>query len=554
MYQMFAVAGLVITVAIAGFSLWRNRVGSADNNRLFVNIGSFIGKYYYIFLALMFIAFLASRMLRLESFPNGLHVDEIAVAVDAKSIWLNGTDRNGFRYPVYFYDYGNGQNALYVYIEALLLRFAPATIFTLRLPAVLGGVACFFAMFGICCEIMENKGYALMGPLLVTVLPMYIMSERWALEAYLFLPVSAVSMYFIIRAVKHGKWYDSVLSGLFIGLSLYTYAVSYMVWPIFIVLSGLYLMYIKKINFRQVLLMAVPLAILAFPLILYQLVNFHIIEPMYFMGSDYIPLANQRGEEMSLRFIPDNLRYFKKLFLGGDELTYNSFSEFGTIYMFLLPFVLAGFIICIRDTIKSVRSKSFSASPLLLFFWFGGTVFMLIVEYANINRVNELFLPFLLFIVIAVHRLFARDGITLSWLTLWTGASFVFFMYFYFFVQNSVYGYHLLHTSASAAKAVVRSEETYLRDTDTKIYIQMEDEAIASCEQLFYFAGRPGDVFEAGKRDYGRVIGSFPEEFDINENAVYILSNNWPHIISYLISEGFAADQTLPGYSILYRL
>ena len=257
---------------------------------------------------------------------------------------------------------------------------------------------------------------------------------------------------------------------------------------------------------------------------------------------------------MSLANIPGNLAYFKELFLGGEPLTYNSFIEFGTIYMFLLPFVLIGFMICIKDTVESIKKKEFSASPLLLFFWFGGTIFMLVVEYANINRVNELFLPFLLFIVIAVYRLFGRDSFMMSHLTVWTGLSFVFFMYFYFFIQNSVYGYHLLHTNASAGKAILRSEDQYLRDDDTKIYVQMEDEAISPHEQIFYFAAKPGDYYTAEGADYGRVIGSLPEEFDLNENAVYVISNNWPHIISYLISEGFAADQTLPGYSILYRL
>ena len=300
--------------------------------------------------------------------------------------------------------------------------------------------------------------------------------------------------------------------------------------------------------------MAIPLAILAFPLILYQLVNFHMIEPMYFLGSDYVPLANQRGEEMSLANVPGNFAYFRELFLGGDPLTYNSFEEFGTIYMFLLPFVLIGFLICIKDTVDSIRQKKLSISPILLAFWFGGTVFMLVVVYPNINRVNELFMPFLLFIVIALHRLFARDFVYLSWLSLWTGASFVLFMYFYFYMQNSVYGYHPLHTNASAGKALVRSENYYRKDDNTRIYIQMEDEAISPHEQIFYFAAGEGDVYDEDCADYGNVIGRFPEEFDLNENAVYILGNNWGHIISYLISEGFAADQTLPGYSILYRL
>lgn len=282
--------------------------------------------------------------------------------------------------------------------------------------------------------------------------------------------------------------------------------------------------------------------------------NFRIIEPFTLGITDYVPLPKSRGGEMSLGNIPGNFAYIKKLFLGGEALTYNSFKEFGTIYMFLLPFVLAGFIIAVIETISSIRKKEYSPLPIILFFWFGGTVFMFVVEYANVNRVNELFCPFLLFIFVAIYRLLRRNQVTLMWIAIWSAASFVFFMYFYFFIQNSVYGYHDLHTSTTPGRAIVKAEKYYMKDENTHIYMQYVDEAISPCEQVFYFAACPGDVYEAECSDYGRVSGHLPKEIDVNENAVYIISNNWPHIISYLISEGFAADQSYPDYSILFKL
>ena len=553
-YTAFALTGLVLTLLILGVTFWKYRTKAPSYNKTVTGIANFIDKYYFVFLMLIFAVFLLSRLLKLESFPNGLHVDELAVAVDAKSILLNGTDRWGYRFPAYFYDYGNGQNALYVYIEAFMLMFLPSTIFVLRLQAVIWGALAFFAMYGICYEITEKKGYSLIGPVLVTTLPMYIMSERWALEAYLFLPVAVITMYFLIRAVKYQKWPDWMLAGIFMGTSLYTYAVSYMAWPIFLILAFIYLIILKKIKVKNCVAFVIPLGILGFPLVLYQLVNFRIIEPLHFLMTDYIPLPYSRGEEMSISNVIRNLKYFKELFLGGDELTYNAFPEFGTIYMFLIPLVIAGFVICIKETAESIRKREFTPLALILFFWFGGTVFMLVVKGPNVNRVNELFLPFALFIFIAVYRLFAKNFLSLAWLSVWTGASFFLFMYFYFFVQNSVYGYHLIHTNASPGKAIVRCEENYLKDENTRIYIQYENEAISPYEQVFYFAAKPGDVFDENGYEYGNVTAKLPEELDVNENAVYIIGDQWPHIVSYLIGEGFAADQTLPGYSILFKV
>ncbi len=553
MYTAFAITGLIITLIVTSTSVYLSKKGTTKPVKFLNTLGSFIDKYHLLFLFLIFAVFLMSRILKLDSLPNGIHIDEIAVQIDSKCILLNGTDRWGYRYPAYFYDYGNGQNALYTYVEAFLLMFLPPTIFTLRIQAVLWGALCFFAMYGICLEITSSKGYSLIGPILVTTLPIFIMSERWALEAYLFLPTATITMYFLIRAVKYQKIRDWVLSGIFMGTSLYTYAISHMVWPIFLVLAGIYLIYLRKIHIKQLICFGIPLGILAFPLIIFQLVNFHIIEPLFLWKSDYIPLLEQRGEELSLSNALHNISYFKDLFLGDYKLTYNAFPEFGTIYLFLIPFVIIGLVICIKDMIASIKEKQFSILALIFFFWIGGTVFMLVVKSPNVNRLNMLFLPFTVFIFIAIYRIFCGKAVALSSLAVWTGVSFVFFMYFYFFLQNSVYGYHLLFSDTTGAKALFKTEKDYLTDENTHIYLQFEDHVEEKNAQVYYYAAKPGDVFDFDRNNYGNVTAALPEEFDKNENAVYIIGNDWGHIISYLISEGWAADQSFPGYSILVR-
>ncbi len=554
MFTAFALTGLILTLIVTGLSIWKNNTKKSEPAGFFCTIGRFIDKYYWIFLLLIFAVYLFSRVLKLDSFPNGIHVDELSMAVDAKSILFNGIERSGAKYPPYFRNYGGGQNALYIYLEAFLLNFLPSTIFTIRIQAVFWGAVCLFAMFGICYEILEKHGYALMGAILVTTLPVFVMSQRFGLESYQLLPFCTIVMYFLVRAIKYGKPRDFILTGIFMGASLYSYALSYIVWPIFLLLAGIYLLYIKKISLKQIILLAVPLGVLAIPLILFQLVNFGILEPFTLGISDYQPLPIAREEDLGFSNILTNLLYFKKLFLGGEPLTYNVLPEFGTVYMFLIPFVIIGLVLCIKDTVTSFKTKTISVQPLFVFFWLAGTIVMLFIKGLNVNRVNELFLPFVVFIVIAIHRLLARNPLTLSWLAVWLGASFFFFMYFYFFMQNAVYGYHPLHTNATPGKAIERCEKYYLKDDSTHIYIQFEDIAEAQYQQVFYFAGQPGDVYSDDNPTYGNVTGKLPEEIDVNENAIYIIGNQWPHITSYLISQGFIADQTLPGYSILFKV
>lgn len=554
MFTVFALTGLVITLIVAGVAIRKNKKGLTQPPRFFEAVGSFIERYYLIFLLLVFAVFLVSRILKLETFPTGFHVDELSMATDAKSILYNGTDRGGIRYPAYFQNYGGGQNALYIYIQAFILTFLKPTIFAFRIQAVFWGAVCLFVMFAICYELTGSRGWALAGPILVTVLPVYIMSERWGLEAYLFLPFSAIVMFLAIRAIRHNKAVDWILTGVFMGASLYTYAVSYIVWPVFLVLTLAYLIYLKKITFRQVLLFGIPLAILAFPLILFQLVNFKILPPLSLGISDYIPLPIAREEELGISNFWNSLKFTGKLLLGGEALTYNAVREFGTIYLFLIPFLIAGFIICIIKTVSSIREKTYTSHALILFFWFGSMVFMVLVKGPSVNRMNMIFMPFLLFVVVGIHSLLSRNALAITWLLVWTGASFVFFMYFYFFMMNDIYGRHELFTNSSFGRAIVKSEKYYMKDENTHIYVQFENESINPTQETFYFAAVPGEVYSDDIQTYGRVTNGLPEEIDVNENAVYIIGDQWPHITSYLISQGFYADQSLPGCSILFKL
>ncbi len=493
MYQTclaFAACGLVLTLAVAGLTLYGNkkkasaREGDDGNRRSFpagfiVKLGELIERFYIPVLFIIFAVFLYTRIKKLDLLPNGFHVDELSMAVDAKSIRDHGTDRWGIRFPVYFQNYGAGQNSFYIYIQSLLLMFLPCTIFSFRIQAVLWGALCFFAMYGICRELFESKGWALLGPILVTVLPVYVMSERWGLEAYLFLPFSSFIMFFAIRAVKYGKWYDWILTGTVMGLALYTYAVSYVILPIFLALTGIYLAYLKKLSIKNLLQVGIPMGLLAFPLIVFQLVCFGFIPPFSTPFSDFVPLPLPRGNDMKLSNVLVNIPFWRKLFLGGEELTYNVFPEFGTVYMFLIPFFIAGLVIAVKELISSLREKKVSLLSLLLFLFIGNAIFLMIVDAPSVNRCNGIFAPVLVLIAVAVFRLFKTNPLCISWLTVWTGASFALFMYYYVYFQIPVYGIQPVHTSASAARAILKSEESYIKAENTLIYVLFEDPAMA---------------------------------------------------------------------------
>lgn len=554
MYLGFALTGLVITLIVAAVSMRKAGTAMQERETVCSKIIRFIDRYYLVFLFLLFVLFLITRIYKLDSFPNGINVDELGTAVDSKCIRFHGTDRHGIRFPVYFQNYGGGQSALYTYTAAFLLSFFPSGFYAFRLPAVIYGAVCFFFTYAICIEITQNKWMSLAGPALVTMLPVYFMMERWALDCNLFLPVSTVAMYFVVRALKYSKWYDWLLAGLAVGATLYTYVLSYIVIPLFLLFMFVYVLRLKQSDIRRALCFIIPVAALAMPLILYQLVNFGILEPFSIGPLDFVPLTWEREKDLGLANVLENWKFFREMFLGGEFLTYNSFVEFGTVYMFLLPLVAAGMIICIRDTAVSFRERKFSVSVPILSFFVSSVIVMLLLRGANVNRVNQIYMPVLLFVVVALYRLFEHRYFMLAWTGIWTVASFVFFAYFYFALQNSVYGYHPLHDSASPAKAVVRSESSYIAGPDTHIYMLATGEKERNNMMLFYFVGGPDDMYDESAYGYANVTLGMPAEIDINEDAVYIIGSEWPHITSWLISQGFMYDQSLPEYSILFKM
>lgn len=117
-----------------------------------------------------------------------------------------GVDRYTKSYPVYFTNYGDGQNALYTYLTALLIRFFGASKSTVR-----AGIA---------------------------------------FSAFL-----------------------AALAGIVSGISLYTYALIYIVLPVYLFLWLLYGIRLGKIRIRSLAALALPLAVLAAPLIMVQLIN-----------------------------------------------------------------------------------------------------------------------------------------------------------------------------------------------------------------------------------------------------------------------------------------
>ncbi len=195
----------------------------------------------HILLGLIILVGLFFRLYRLTTAPPGLNGDELFNAIDAAQIrWGN--------LPVYF-EGNNGREAFLFYLIALAQQLFGDTIFAMRLPSVLLGLACIPLAFSIGRNGFNRRvGLIAAGLTAVSLWP--LMESRWALRAVSLTCLTALTVFLLQRAWRNGRWRDWLLAGVVHGLTLYTYIPS-RVFPAVILGWFGWLFWFQRNRFRQ---------------------------------------------------------------------------------------------------------------------------------------------------------------------------------------------------------------------------------------------------------------------------------------------------------------
>lgn len=333
-----------------------------------------------------------------------MHADEAGAAYDAFSIATYGVDRSLDSYPFYFTNYGDGQNALYIYIMAVLFRLFGISGLTIRIGMVAAALTAAGFGFLYAVRAWRSRKAGIIFLYLYAILPIFIMTQRFGLESHLMLAAAMVSIYFAGRAMETGKRYLYFLAGCALGATLYTYALAYIVAPLFIIFLFIYSLRLKKLKASYAAALALPLIIFALPLILVQAVNMFQL-PEFSIGPFTVTrLARYRSGEVAVSFsaILNNIKSLFCNTLFYDNLRYNTLPEYGTMYYISVPFILLGIGRGIADSYRSFRSRSFHHSVPVVAWWLGECIMGLLLvgnSTPNTTRMNGIFMPYLYFLV-----------------------------------------------------------------------------------------------------------------------------------------------------------
>ena len=115
------------------------------------------------------------------------------------------------------------------------------------------------------------------------------MHGRYALDCNLMLGCSTVALWLLARYVKTGRLSHLIAYSVSFGLVMYSYALSYIVVPVFLCLITLYMLWCRKITFRRALLSALCVCVTALPILLFVCIMLFELPSMSFLGFTVSP-------------------------------------------------------------------------------------------------------------------------------------------------------------------------------------------------------------------------------------------------------------------------
>lgn len=327
----------------------------------------------------------------------GYYVDEIGAMYDAYSISNFGVDRWLDSYPIHFKNYGDGQCAIFTYILAILFKiFGYSKVVVRSVPLFFHIIAVIFIskIAGLYDKKLENVCF-----ILCTVLPVLTLLFHFGLESHFMLSLCAVFLYFLLRGVQQKNVRDFIISGFFAGLTFYTYVLSYIVIPVFILLFFGYLTIRKQVNIKQVIAFTIPVIFFGFPLLVVMIINIFDFNQVVIGGITFPKFLVYRGNELSFRGLCKNIYdiFLRTNFY--NKAIHTCIPAFGNIYYISIPFLILGFC----KHLKEVRKNHISAAIVLWtisMYFLGG---LLDTEALNNTRLNALYLSKFVFIATGIE-------------------------------------------------------------------------------------------------------------------------------------------------------
>ncbi len=318
------------------------------------------------------------RFYQIGSNPPSMSWDEVAWGYNAYSLGIDARDEFGKLLPHdYIESFGDFKPVMYAYLDVLPVKAFGLTVFATRFPSAFLGTLTVLLTYFLTIRIfqgfkkkedVELNSIGLLAAFFLAISPWHIMLSRGAWEANVatFFLVTGIWLY--LKAVQENMWYLSLSAIGFIA-SLYAFNTSRVFTPL--ILVALSLLFWKQLwQHKKQAVIAGIIGILfllpTLPHLLSPQAKLRFQEVNIFSDSTVVKMANQevandnnvswskiihnRRFLYSLDFLQhyfDNLN-FRFLFIQGDGNPKFSIQDVGQMYLWDLPFFIAGILYLFR--------------------------------------------------------------------------------------------------------------------------------------------------------------------------------------------------------------
>lgn len=182
---------------------------------------------------------------KLTEVPPGINFDEASIGYNASLIADNLRDENGRFLPVFILtlDGKDWKQPSNVYFAALIFKLLGRSYFNFRLISVIYAVVSGFIFYQL-LRLFFSPRLSLAGLILFLTAPSMMLQSHLALENMALLPFFLGWFYFLLSYSLKPKSGQTLLAGIFLGISLYSYKGMRAMVPVYAVLSVLYLIYL----------------------------------------------------------------------------------------------------------------------------------------------------------------------------------------------------------------------------------------------------------------------------------------------------------------------
>ena len=294
-----------------------------------------------ILIYLIMLLAVLTRLVYLGKLPDGLHLDEAYAGYISWSLMTEGMDSWGYPYPVYFIAWGGGMNALYSYLAIPFFKLLGISVFSYRLPQALIGVFCIYIMYDLGRMLFHRKAGCFFA-FILAINPWHIMNTRFAIESNLAPGMFLIALWLLVYAEKTQKLRYFIFSAICFGLTLYCYAMTWLIVPLFLVFCLLF--FYKRITEKKFIFgFAAILFALALPLLLFIAVNYEWIPEIKTSFFSIPKMIGYRADELNPIHIWENKTDILNIIL--KQYCYQPFAAselVGAYYLFTTPLFLIG--------------------------------------------------------------------------------------------------------------------------------------------------------------------------------------------------------------------